>query len=91
MHRHAFYPRRGRQRCTLLHIMPLYNVYLLFTTCAISPILRATTEKIREREKSPVVFCTLVRQSHLRTTLPTRQSTYETQPINNSQATSHPT
>ncbi|KAF9804247.1 hypothetical protein SFRURICE_020675 [Spodoptera frugiperda] len=22
--RHAFYPRRGRQRCTLRHVMPLY-------------------------------------------------------------------
>ncbi|KAF9812487.1 hypothetical protein SFRURICE_018975 [Spodoptera frugiperda] len=28
---HAFYPRRGRQRCTLRHIMPLYNVHPLFT------------------------------------------------------------
>uniref|UniRef100_A0A2H1W960 SFRICE_028040 n=1 Tax=Spodoptera frugiperda TaxID=7108 RepID=A0A2H1W960_SPOFR len=26
--RHAFYPRRGRQRCTLQHVMPLYNVQL---------------------------------------------------------------
>ncbi|KAF9796947.1 hypothetical protein SFRURICE_007490 [Spodoptera frugiperda] len=29
--RHAFYPRRGRQRCTLRHVMPLYNVHPLFT------------------------------------------------------------
>ncbi|KAF9797558.1 hypothetical protein SFRURICE_016884, partial [Spodoptera frugiperda] len=31
--RHAFYPRRGRQRCTLLHVMPLYNLHSLFTIC----------------------------------------------------------
>ncbi|KAF9804552.1 hypothetical protein SFRURICE_014460 [Spodoptera frugiperda] len=37
------YPRRGRQRCTLRHVMPLYNVHPLFTICVISPILRATT------------------------------------------------
>ncbi|KAF9809282.1 hypothetical protein SFRURICE_015745, partial [Spodoptera frugiperda] len=30
-YRHAFSPRRGRQRCTLRHIMPLYNVHQLFT------------------------------------------------------------
>uniref|UniRef100_A0A2H1WM88 SFRICE_027526 n=1 Tax=Spodoptera frugiperda TaxID=7108 RepID=A0A2H1WM88_SPOFR len=30
-YRHAFYPRRGRQRCTLRHVMPLYNVHPLFT------------------------------------------------------------
>ncbi|KAF9809940.1 hypothetical protein SFRURICE_002170 [Spodoptera frugiperda] len=24
---HAFYPRRGRQRCILRHVMPLYNVH----------------------------------------------------------------
>ncbi|KAF9794472.1 hypothetical protein SFRURICE_003174, partial [Spodoptera frugiperda] len=29
--RHAFYPRRGRRRCTLRHVMPLYNVHPLFT------------------------------------------------------------
>ncbi|KAF9808425.1 hypothetical protein SFRURICE_008478, partial [Spodoptera frugiperda] len=28
---HTFYPRRGRQRCTLRHVMPLYNVHPLFT------------------------------------------------------------
>uniref|UniRef100_A0A2H1WMN9 SFRICE_029093 n=1 Tax=Spodoptera frugiperda TaxID=7108 RepID=A0A2H1WMN9_SPOFR len=31
--RYAFYPRRGRQRCTLRHAMPLYNVHPLFTIC----------------------------------------------------------
>uniref|UniRef100_A0A2H1WKG8 SFRICE_015147 n=1 Tax=Spodoptera frugiperda TaxID=7108 RepID=A0A2H1WKG8_SPOFR len=35
--RHAFYPRSGRQRCTLRHVMPLYNVHPLFTICVISP------------------------------------------------------
>ncbi|KAF9819442.1 hypothetical protein SFRURICE_000530, partial [Spodoptera frugiperda] len=36
--RHAFYPRRGRQRCTLRHVMPLNNVHPLFTICVISPM-----------------------------------------------------
>ncbi|KAF9813786.1 hypothetical protein SFRURICE_007941 [Spodoptera frugiperda] len=30
---HVYYPRRGRQRCTLRHIMPLYNVHPLFHLC----------------------------------------------------------
>ncbi|KAF9793976.1 hypothetical protein SFRURICE_003412 [Spodoptera frugiperda] len=38
LQRHAFYPRRGRQRCTLRHVIPLYNVHTLFTICVISPI-----------------------------------------------------
>uniref|UniRef100_A0A2H1W4I5 SFRICE_005521 n=1 Tax=Spodoptera frugiperda TaxID=7108 RepID=A0A2H1W4I5_SPOFR len=38
MHCHVFYPRRGRQRCTLRHVMPLYNVHTLFTICVISPM-----------------------------------------------------
>uniref|UniRef100_A0A2H1WW26 SFRICE_004749 n=1 Tax=Spodoptera frugiperda TaxID=7108 RepID=A0A2H1WW26_SPOFR len=38
MQRHAFHPRRGRQRCTLRHVKPLYNVHPLFTSCVISPI-----------------------------------------------------
>ncbi|KAF9801151.1 hypothetical protein SFRURICE_005745 [Spodoptera frugiperda] len=33
--RHGFYPRSGRQRCTLRHVMPLYNVHPLFTICVI--------------------------------------------------------
>ncbi|KAF9823829.1 hypothetical protein SFRURICE_013366 [Spodoptera frugiperda] len=37
--RHAFYPRRRRQRCSLRHVMPLYNVHPLFTICVISPML----------------------------------------------------
>uniref|UniRef100_A0A2H1V8G6 SFRICE_025177 n=1 Tax=Spodoptera frugiperda TaxID=7108 RepID=A0A2H1V8G6_SPOFR len=45
---HTFYPRRGRQRCTLRHVMPLYNVHPLFTICVISPItnFRATGAKM---------------------------------------------
>ncbi|KAF9805146.1 hypothetical protein SFRURICE_013339 [Spodoptera frugiperda] len=27
MQRHIFYPRRGRPRCTLQHVMPLYNAF----------------------------------------------------------------
>ncbi|KAF9811572.1 hypothetical protein SFRURICE_017032, partial [Spodoptera frugiperda] len=33
--RHAFYPRRSRQRCALRHVKPLYNVYPIFTNCVI--------------------------------------------------------
>uniref|UniRef100_A0A2H1V958 SFRICE_025570 n=1 Tax=Spodoptera frugiperda TaxID=7108 RepID=A0A2H1V958_SPOFR len=29
---------RGRQMCTLRHVMPLYNVHTLFTICVISPM-----------------------------------------------------
>ncbi|KAF9799283.1 hypothetical protein SFRURICE_016235 [Spodoptera frugiperda] len=32
------YPRRGRQKCTLRQVMPLYNVHTLFTICVISPM-----------------------------------------------------
>ncbi|KAF9795624.1 hypothetical protein SFRURICE_010382 [Spodoptera frugiperda] len=28
----------GRQRCTLWHVIPLYNVYLHFTICVVSPM-----------------------------------------------------
>uniref|UniRef100_A0A2H1V1P8 SFRICE_004197 n=1 Tax=Spodoptera frugiperda TaxID=7108 RepID=A0A2H1V1P8_SPOFR len=31
MQRHSFYPRRGKLRCTLRYVMPLYNVHPLFT------------------------------------------------------------
>uniref|UniRef100_A0A2H1VBT8 SFRICE_033393 n=1 Tax=Spodoptera frugiperda TaxID=7108 RepID=A0A2H1VBT8_SPOFR len=34
----AFYLRRGRQRCRLRHVMPLYNVHPLFTNLVISPM-----------------------------------------------------
>ncbi|KAF9820459.1 hypothetical protein SFRURICE_009878 [Spodoptera frugiperda] len=38
MQRELFYPRRGRQRCTLRHVMSLYHVHPLFSICVISPI-----------------------------------------------------
>ncbi|KAF9796855.1 hypothetical protein SFRURICE_015837, partial [Spodoptera frugiperda] len=41
--RYAFYPRRGRQRCSLRHVMLLYNVYPLFTICVISPMVENHT------------------------------------------------
>uniref|UniRef100_A0A2H1WDD2 SFRICE_021838 n=1 Tax=Spodoptera frugiperda TaxID=7108 RepID=A0A2H1WDD2_SPOFR len=44
---------RARQRCTLRRIMPIYNVYPLFTVCVLSPILRATTEKFSKNLKKP--------------------------------------
>ncbi|KAF9794388.1 hypothetical protein SFRURICE_014608 [Spodoptera frugiperda] len=36
---HDFYPRRGRQRCTLRHLMPLYNGHPLFTICVRSHVI----------------------------------------------------
>ncbi|KAF9796123.1 hypothetical protein SFRURICE_013587, partial [Spodoptera frugiperda] len=60
--RHAFYPRRDRQRCTLLHVIPLCNVNPLFTIYVqfmLSPIYRATTEKFSEIRKKPVIFSRL--------------------------------
>ncbi|KAF9824658.1 hypothetical protein SFRURICE_004115 [Spodoptera frugiperda] len=44
MHRHAFYPRRDRQRCTLRHVMPLnYGVSLLPAYTRYSSRFRANT------------------------------------------------
>uniref|UniRef100_A0A2H1VGG3 SFRICE_013438 n=1 Tax=Spodoptera frugiperda TaxID=7108 RepID=A0A2H1VGG3_SPOFR len=37
MQRHPFYPRRGRQRCTLRHVKPVYNVHPLLIIYVISP------------------------------------------------------
>ncbi|KAF9794515.1 hypothetical protein SFRURICE_011805 [Spodoptera frugiperda] len=64
----------GRQRCTLRHVMLLYNVHSLFTICVISLILSATTETFSKSEKSPAILspirklntCPLVRKPHLR-------------------------
>ncbi|KAF9823647.1 hypothetical protein SFRURICE_007500 [Spodoptera frugiperda] len=36
--KHHLYKRRGRQMCTLRHVMPLYNVHTLSAICVISPI-----------------------------------------------------
>uniref|UniRef100_A0A2H1VD82 SFRICE_011347 n=1 Tax=Spodoptera frugiperda TaxID=7108 RepID=A0A2H1VD82_SPOFR len=64
--RHAFYPRRGKQRCTLRHLMPLYNIHPLFTICVLSPILYYKSHVIGDfvlllrnfpnTEKSPVIL-----------------------------------
>ncbi|KAF9822288.1 hypothetical protein SFRURICE_017563, partial [Spodoptera frugiperda] len=51
LQRHAFYLQRSRQRCSLRHAMPLYNVHLLFTIFVISLIFRATTEKFSKNRK----------------------------------------
>ncbi|KAF9795378.1 hypothetical protein SFRURICE_004750 [Spodoptera frugiperda] len=49
--RHTFYPRRSRQKCTLRHVMPLYNVDPLFTICVINPIPHATTKIFSKSRK----------------------------------------
>uniref|UniRef100_A0A2H1WHM1 SFRICE_015081 n=1 Tax=Spodoptera frugiperda TaxID=7108 RepID=A0A2H1WHM1_SPOFR len=38
---HAFYSRRDRQRCTLRHVMPLYNVHTLFIICVITQMMKS--------------------------------------------------
>ncbi|KAF9794757.1 hypothetical protein SFRURICE_017447 [Spodoptera frugiperda] len=53
MQRHAFYPRKGRQKCKLQHVIPLNNVHPIFTIYVLSPILRATTEKFSQNRKKP--------------------------------------
>ncbi|KAF9800404.1 hypothetical protein SFRURICE_016794 [Spodoptera frugiperda] len=57
MQRHALYSRKGRQGCTLRHVMPLYNVHPLFTIYVISPIHRATTEKFLKNRKKRSNIC----------------------------------
>ncbi|KAF9797283.1 hypothetical protein SFRURICE_006265 [Spodoptera frugiperda] len=63
--RHAFYPRRGRQRSSLRHVMPLYNVHCT-PTCVISPINTLLDPGIEPETPCPAVA--------FATTLPTRQS-----------------
>ncbi|KAF9799699.1 hypothetical protein SFRURICE_008263 [Spodoptera frugiperda] len=67
---------RGRQRCTLRHIMPVYNVHTLSSSCYKSHVIgdsELPLRNLRNSEKSPVILCPtrksnprpLVRQSHL--------------------------
>uniref|UniRef100_A0A2H1V3M6 SFRICE_003293 n=1 Tax=Spodoptera frugiperda TaxID=7108 RepID=A0A2H1V3M6_SPOFR len=53
MQRHAFYLRRGRQRCILRYIMPLYNVHPLLTICMTkSQIQNSKTKKLCHSNRS---------------------------------------
>ncbi|KAF9819513.1 hypothetical protein SFRURICE_003606, partial [Spodoptera frugiperda] len=63
--RQTFYSRRGRQRCTLWHVMPMYNVYPLFTIYV--PGNTLPDPAIEPETPSPTVA--------LATTRPTRQTT----------------
>ncbi|KAF9797927.1 hypothetical protein SFRURICE_016571 [Spodoptera frugiperda] len=65
LQRHAFYPRRSRQRCTLQHIMPIYNVYPLFTICVITPINALPDPRVELKTSCPA--------DALATTRPTSQ------------------
>ncbi|KAF9808163.1 hypothetical protein SFRURICE_008666 [Spodoptera frugiperda] len=72
--RHAIYPRRGRHKCTLRYVMPLYNVHPLFTICGVS-LLRYTghwpSNTLPDPGIEPETPCSAVA---LATTRPTRQS-----------------
>ncbi|KAF9811025.1 hypothetical protein SFRURICE_009858, partial [Spodoptera frugiperda] len=58
---YAFYARRGRQRCTLRHVMPLYNVHPTFhQLCCKSHVIGIFLCSTRESNPRPLV------QSHLR-------------------------
>ncbi|KAF9804014.1 hypothetical protein SFRURICE_019210 [Spodoptera frugiperda] len=51
---HAFYPQRSRQRCTLRHVMLLYNVHPLFTICVVNSVL--LLRNFRKPKISPVIL-----------------------------------
>ncbi|KAF9823603.1 hypothetical protein SFRURICE_011909 [Spodoptera frugiperda] len=58
--RHAFYLGRDRQRCTLRHVMPLYNVHPLFTICYKSQVIGDSVlllRNFRKTENTPVILC----------------------------------
>ncbi|KAF9802506.1 hypothetical protein SFRURICE_013693 [Spodoptera frugiperda] len=77
---HTFYPRRGRQRCTVWHVMALYNVHPLFTICHIPGTIPDFVLLLRnclKIENSPAILCPtrgsnprpFAQQSHLRPTV----------------------
>ncbi|KAF9790223.1 hypothetical protein SFRURICE_010883 [Spodoptera frugiperda] len=74
-YRHAFNPRRGRQRCTLWHVMPLCTP-TFHNLCCKSHVIGDSVlplRNFRKTEKSPVILRPtresnprpLARQSHL--------------------------
>uniref|UniRef100_A0A2H1V552 SFRICE_020079 n=1 Tax=Spodoptera frugiperda TaxID=7108 RepID=A0A2H1V552_SPOFR len=74
-YRHAFNPRRGRQRCTLWHVMPLCTS-TFHNLCCKSHVIDSVLllRNFRKTENTPSIHCPtwesnprpLVRQSHLR-------------------------
>uniref|UniRef100_A0A2H1VN74 SFRICE_023740 n=1 Tax=Spodoptera frugiperda TaxID=7108 RepID=A0A2H1VN74_SPOFR len=51
-------PSKGRQRCTLRHVMPLYNVHPVFTISVISPIHQLSQCLIKVSYEVQI-FCTV--------------------------------